>query len=511
MTIIIFQEGATVSIEKRSGGPDSVGRPRTSAAPAALLQRSRCAARLLLTVTAFSLAACAVGPEYRAPEMPLTPGYLNGSALAPPDPASSSQWWTSFGDADLDRIIERVSTQNLDLAQARARIEQARAIARRAGAARLPQAETGISASSRRSSIESPIGKLADSLGAPRRDEEYGAGVQATWELDLFGGLRREEEAAGAEARVAEIGGEAVLLSVRSEAADAYLALRGYQARLALAQSQQSTQDHLVALIQQRFDKGISSDRELKRAIGEQHRVRATLPPLLVQVEAQLNRLDVLMGQQPGTYRGEFERYVAQPLAPTPAGNASPGELLRHRPDVVAAERRLFAANSRIGAAIAGYYPRVSLGGSVGVAATSSGSLFTDDALLAQGLVGLRWRLFDFGRVDAEVAQARGKEAESLAAYRSTVLRACEDVEGALSRLVQARIQAATLEEQVAALTSARNQSELAYRGGVLALIDVLDAERELLAASDQLASTRAEAARAAVASYRALGGGWPG
>lgn len=469
------------------------------------------AARWIPIVAAASLAGCAVGADYHRPEVALTPRYLQASALGPADAASSQDWWRAFGDDDLNRIIERAMAQNLDLAQARARIKQATAMAQRAGAARLPRVDVAGSSSTQRASIESPLGRIADSLGAPRNDDDYSVGAQATWELDLFGGLRREREAAGAEMQAAEVSSAAVRLSIQSEAADAYLALRGFQARLSLAKSQQETQENLVDLIQQRFDKGVSADRELKRAIGERERVRATIPPLVTQIDAQLNRLDVLMGAQPGTYRSELERFTAQPLPPTPAASASPGELLRHRPDVVAAERHLAAANARIGAAIAGYYPRVSLGGSVGFEATGPDSMFTNDALQAQGLVGLRWRLFDFGRVDAEVAQARGREAELLAAYRGAVLRASEDVENALCRLVQARLQAMILERQIAALSSARDQAELAYRGGVLALIDVLDADRELLAASDQLATTRAESARAAVASYRALGGGWPG
>lgn len=458
-----------------------------------------------------SLAACAVGPDYHRPDVALTPSFMQSPALAPEDGASTQRWWHAFGDVDLDRIMERVMEQNLDLAQAQARIEQARAMAQRTGAARLPKVEAAASASTQRASIESPLGRIADGLGAPRAYEDYGLGAQASWELDLFGGLRREQEAAGAEAQAAEVGSAAVRISIQAEAADAYLALRGYQARLSLARSQQSTQEKLVDLIQQRFDKGVSADRELQRAIGERERVRATIPPLVAQIDAQLNRLDVLMGTQPGTYRSELERFTAQPVAPNPAASAAPGELLRHRPDVVAAERRLAAANARIGAAIAGYYPRVSLGGSAGFDATQSGSVFTSDGFQVQGVVGLRWRLFDFGRVDAEVAQARGREAELLAAYRASVLRASEDVENALSHLVQARLQSTILERQIAALTSARDQAELAYRGGVLALIEVLDADRELLAASDQLATTRAESARAAVASYRALGGGWPG
>jgi outer membrane protein TolC len=182
---------------------------------------------------------------------------------------------------------------------------------------------------------------------------------------------------------------------------------------------------------------------------------------------------------------------------------------MRRRPDIAAAERRLAASNARIGVAVADYYPHVSLTGLLGVASVGTGTLFTGNGVQASGGAGLRWRLFDFGKVDAEVAGARGHEAEALALYRGTVLRATEDVETSLTRLAEGRAEIASREAQVAALTRSRDQARQAYQQGVLALVDVLDADRALLEASDRLASAQAGAARASVAAIRALGGGW--
>jgi outer membrane protein TolC len=217
----------------------------------------------------------------------------------------------------------------------------------------------------------------------------------------------------------------------------------------------------------------------------------------------------VLVGEQPGSNRALLVASAAIPGAPVPAGSAAPKDLLRRRPDVVAAERRLAASNARIGQAVADYYPHLSLSGLLGVASLGIGNLFTGSALQASGAAGLRWRLFDFGRVDAEVAQARGGRAEALAAWRGAVLRAAEDVETALARFSEAHVERTALERQVAALTVARDQTQQAYQGGVIGLIDVTDADRELLAASDRLAAVKGDEARAAVAAYRALGGGW--
>jgi outer membrane protein TolC len=187
----------------------------------------------------------------------------------------------------------------------------------------------------------------------------------------------------------------------------------------------------------------------------------------------------------------------------------APADLLRRRPDVVAAEGRLAASNARIGVAIAEYYPHISLSGLVGSLTTEASTLFTGGAFQASGGAALRWRLFDFGRVDAEVAQARGRDAEVLAAWRGATLRAAEDVETALVRLVQARAERAALVRQIAQLKKARDETRKAYSGGVAALIDVFDADRQELVASDRLATVTADEARAAVATYRALGGGW--
>jgi outer membrane protein TolC len=217
----------------------------------------------------------------------------------------------------------------------------------------------------------------------------------------------------------------------------------------------------------------------------------------------------VLTGQQAGIGHTELAQAVAIPVAPDPSGSIEPAELMRRRPDLVAAERQLAAANARIGVAISDYYPRVSLAGLLGFATVGGGGLFTGDALQAGAMGGLRWRLFDFGKVDAEVAQARGREAEALARYRGTVLHATEDVEDSLTRLAEGRAEIALRERQVASLTRSRDQARQAYAGGVLALVDVLDADRALLDASDRLATARTDTARASVAAIRALGGGW--
>lgn len=461
----------------------------------------------ILLLAAGTLAGCTMGPDYHPPEIGLTPGYMSAAGIAVE--RENASWWSGFDDPILADLVTRATAGNLDIAQAEARITQARAVARAAGAALLPGIDAAGSVVSASQSRETPVGKITQAFGQPRANTQYAVGAEASWEIDLFGGLRRGREAARADLGSAEAQAAGVRIAIAAETADAYVALRGLQARLAIAERQRTIQARLVDLIRQRVDQGLSADREMNRATGALEGVRASLPPLRAGVAAQLNRIDVLVGEQPGTNRTLLIAERAVPTAPRPEGSGAPTELLRRRPDIVAAERRLAAANARIGVSIADYYPHLSLSGLLGVASLGTGTLFTGNAVQASGGAGLRWRLFDFGRVDAEVAQARGAQAEALAAWRGSVLKAAEDVETALSRLSEVHVERGDLARQIAALTKARAQADQAYAGGVVALIEVIDADRELLAASDRQASVQTEEARAAIAAYRALGGGW--
>jgi NodT family efflux transporter outer membrane factor (OMF) lipoprotein len=455
------------------------------------------------------LSACMVGPDYRRPDLALTPAFHTPAPPATGQSATLDAWWAGFGDPELVTVVERAGAQNLDLAQARARLVQSRAAAKAAGAALLPTVDGAGSAANGQTSLLGPLGEIGRHLpGYPRDYNDFALNAEAAWEIDLFGGLRRERQAAAADAKAARANADAVRVAVEADAADAYLQVRAYQARLAVARRQETVRGDLVALLDRRIGEGVSPERERRQAQAELEAVRAAAPPLTAGLDAELNRLDVLMGVQPGTYRAELIADGPLPAPPSLSSTSTPAGLLRRRPDVIAAEQRLIAANARIGAAIADYYPKVSIQALYGVDSLDSSRVFSGDALQHQVAAGFRWRLFDFGRIDAEVAAAKGKDAEALAAYRSSVLRAAEEVENAYSERAQDELRAAALDRQIAELTIARRQAEDAYEGGVVSLIEVRDADRDLLTASDELTQARARAARAAVASFRALGGG---
>ncbi|MFW2853033.1 efflux transporter outer membrane subunit [Sphingomonas sp. TX0543] len=463
--------------------------------------------KIYLLLAPVTLAGCTVGADYVRPQPAIAPAFGHAALIERRD--ADAAWWRGFNDPLLATLVDRTVARNTDLAQARARIDQSRAAARAAGAALLPAADAAATATTVSQSRNTAIGRITRAVGAERGYTEYAVGTQASWEIDLFGGLRRGREAARADLAAAEASAGAVAIAVAAETADAYLTLRAFQSRLAVARDQERNQAQLDELVRQRVEQGIAAERDRNRTIAQLEGVRAAMAPLRAGIEAQLNRLDVLVGDPPGSNRALLIDARPVPAAPTPAGGAAPADLLRRRPDVVAAERRLAASNARIGVALADYYPHLSLSGLLGVASLGTANLFTGNSVQASGGAALRWRLFDFGRVDAEVAAARGRQAEALAAWRGSVLTAAEDVETALARLAEAHKERASLERETAALARARAQAQDAYAAGAVGLIDVIDANRELLAATDRLAATRADEARAAVAAYRALGGGW--
>lgn len=459
-----------------------------------------------------TLGGCEVGPDYKPPETELAPFHNVPAAGAQTKGAAPSldRWWTGFNDPALEKVVSRALAQNLDLAAAFARVQQARAAAGEAEAELFPTVDADATATGENISERGPLGSiLKDEPGFHRDQQEYTFGPMASWEIDLSGGLRRASAAAQAEAEAAEAEQVATRITVAADAADAYLQIRGIQARLAVALDQVATDAHLLKIVHIRFDAGQADDREIAQAEALLRQAQATMPNLRIALEAQLNRLDVLMGAQPGTYAREFAAPAAIPAIPPIGNNNAPVDVLRRRPDVIAAERRLAASNEKIGAAISDYYPKISISGALGFDSLSVSHLFTAKSFQPIGTGAIRWRLFDFGKVEAEVGQAKGAKAEALSAYRQSVLKAAEDVENALMSLVQDETHVEELQSEVDSFTRSRDLSQRAYEAGAIGLTDVLDANRELLSARDELDLTRTEAARAAVRTFRALGGGW--
>ncbi|MBB5684939.1 efflux transporter outer membrane subunit [Sphingobium boeckii] len=472
----------------------------------------------LPSLLAIALSACAAGPDYVRPEMSQPSAFfgaqqaLERTVQSPQIEAATSQWWASFGDPMLSSLVDSALQQNLDIAQAKARVTQARASLGTANAALLPSGSFSAQATAARQSLETPVGRIAQSSpGFDRNGEVYEGNLSAGWEADVFGGLRRGQEVALANYQGSQAGVAAARLTVAAQAADTYIVIRGLQARIGVATAQVDTQKRLVEIVRLQYAKGVAAELELRQAEGALSQVEASVPTLEDGLNAAMNALDVLLGVQPGAHRNMLSVSASIPHAPVLTDIGSPADLLRRRPDLMIAESRLIASNARIGLAMAEYFPKFSLGGLFGTATTSAGNLLSGGASQAQGFLGLRWRLFDFGRIDAEIASAKGGHAEALAAYRQAILRASEDVENALSALVKREAQEATLGKGELAFERAQSASLAAYKGGAVSLIEVLDADRRLLDTRDARAQAKTETARAAVASFRAIGGGWTG
>ena len=467
-----------------------------------------------LILSASLMAGCAVGPDYRRPDTALSDSFL-GQPSVEQRPAtmlaSLVAWWEGFDDPALTEFVAKALEQNLDLAQASARVAQARAGLGAANAALLPSGNISGQAARAYQSVETPLGQVLNSTpGYDRYGSAYELNLGASWEVDLFGSLRRSREAALAEYQASAAGATAIRLAVAAQTADIYITVRGLQTRLGIANQQVKTQQELLEKVQLLYSKGLAASYQVRQTEGALAQVQATVPVLHIGLDAAMNALDIMLGTPPGTHRTQLANARSIPLAPQITAMGTPADLLRRRPDLIVAERRLAAANARIAEAVAEYYPKFSLSALLGSAtAVSAGNLFTGGASQSAGVLGLRWRLFDFGRINAQIDQAKGQEAEALAAYCQSALRASEDVENAFSSLVNREAQATTLTAAETALTQARQSSFIAYEKGTASLIDVLQADETLLRASDARAQARTESARAAVAAFRALGGGW--
>lgn len=460
-----------------------------------------------------ALQACAVGPDYKRPVSTLSTEFKGQVAIdkrVGSNPADIARWWEGFNDPLLSRLVQEALVNNLDIAQAAARSTQARAGLDAAAAVLLPSASIGASGGQAQLSERSGIGAVSSALGSDRSFSSYEANIATSWELDLAGGLDRQKEAALAEYQASEAGVVAARLAVIAGVADAYILIRGLQARLAIARAQVKVQEDAVRLIRLRHQNGVAAESTLRAAEASLAQVRTVPPAMQAALESALNAMDVLLGSQPGTHRDMLLTPSPIPGAPAVSGAGGPAELLRRRPDLIIAERRLAAANARIGQSMSEYFPKFSFSALLGTASTAgAGSLFTAPATQAQGFLGLRWRLFDFGRIDAEIKSAKGAYSEALAAYRSAVLRASQDVEDAFAALVNSEEQERLLAQGEASLQGARNSAEAAFARGTTSKIEVLDAEFKLLTIADARVRVQTASARSAVLSFKALGGGW--
>ncbi|OQB38407.1 MAG: Toluene efflux pump outer membrane protein TtgI precursor [Candidatus Hydrogenedentes bacterium ADurb.Bin179] len=337
----------------------------------------------------------------------------------------------------------------------------------------------------------------------------YQAGFDASWELDLFGGVRRATEAARAEIEAAEESRRSLLLMVAAEVARTYFDLRAYQNRLDISRKNIRTLEESLELVTARFNAGLTNELDVKRAEAQLATTRSTLPAMEYYVEQAIHRLGILSGREPGALRQELADAAPLPPAPPEVLVGLPSELLSRRPDVRFAERELAAATARIGVATADLFPRFSLTGSFsGADDTLAGLRLGANHLWSIG-PAVQWPVFDAGRIRANIRIQNARQEQALLAYEKAVLYSLEDVENALVRYAKEQNRLVELTAAVQASQKALDIADDLYKQGLVNFLNVLDAQRTLFAAQDQRVQSQANVLTSLVALYKALGGGW--
>jgi NodT family efflux transporter outer membrane factor (OMF) lipoprotein len=474
--------------------------------------------RARATLAALLLTGCTtVGPNYRQPDVAVPAQYAEPHEAQGLSDAELASWWRQFGDPQLDNLIARAIALNLDVQSAAARIREARARELVAGARNLPTLDGQASATRQRISenaIPTPPGAGAPgsggSFGLPGSEfSTFRVGLDASWEIDLFGGTRRGIEAAGARTGAAIWDRRDLQASAAAEVAIAYFTLRTVQERMGNAEADLARLQREEQLRRARFKGGLINGIDVEQQKSEAATAAAELPTLQAQAEAQIHAIGLLTGTTPEALIAELSPAKAIPASPAiPTG--LPSDLLRRRPDIRAAERDIAAATADIGVATADLYPRISLTAAPALVSTALASLLDWGSRSYSIGASLLWPLFDGGKTRANIAVADAKQEQELIAYRKTVLVALKDVEDALSRTQADRDRLADLARSHDAATRAEALSRTRFRGGLVTYSDVITNQGKRLSVEKQMIETRGALARDSVALFKALGGGWP-
>jgi NodT family efflux transporter outer membrane factor (OMF) lipoprotein len=460
----------------------------------------------LLPLLLLLLAGCVVGPNYHPPQTaspaqwasPLEGGETNL-------PAADARWWSAFHDAELDSLIVRAGESNLNLRAAWARLREARAAVRLASGALGPSLDTSASYSESRYPAN---GFPQYPPGIPLQENVYQAGFDAAWELDVFGGARRNLEAARANAAAVEFARRALLLSVRAETARNYIDARAFQSRLDVVRQNLQAQQNALALTRDLYAKGLTSELDVKQATALVAVTAASQPAYEAGFRQSAYRLAVLLGQPPAALLDELSPSPI-PASPPVVPVGLPANLLQRRPDIRQSERQLAAATARIGVAVADLFPKFSLTGDVGLQSISLSDWFSAGSRFWSVGPTVQWRLFDSGQIRANIRIQNARQEQALADYEQTVLGAFEEVESALTAYAKEQLRRESLLAAVDANRQAVALAEQLYRNGLTDYLRVLVAQRSFYESQDAAIVSQQAVALDLISLYKALGGGW--
>ena len=462
--------------------------------------------------------SCSVGPDYQAPKSVMPAAWLEGWNLGnvgiDARPAELARWWTEFNDPLLNSLIERAVKSNLDIFIAEARVREARASLVLSEAGEWPTVDVSGSYSRNRSSANAVGSRAQGAVAAPRSNDNleqdlYRTGFDAGWEMDVFGGTRRSVEVARANVEAAVEDRRDVLVTLLGDVAKNYIDLRGRQRQLAVTQANLQAQQEILRLTRIRFDAGLASDLETAQAEGVAQTTAAQIPTSESAIKQIAYRLDLLLGVQPGATWNELAAQAPIPALPPQAHVGLPAELLRRRPDIRRAERQLAAATAQIGVATADLYPKFFLTGVFGLQSVSASDWFSGPSRFWSIGPTIIWPVFDAGKIRANIEIRNAQQEQTLKLYEKSVLSALGDVESALVNYSKEQVRYRSLLAAVEANRRALAISNDLYAQGLIAFLNVLDAERTLYTSENDLAQSEANMASNLVALYKALGGGW--
>jgi NodT family efflux transporter outer membrane factor (OMF) lipoprotein len=506
------------------------------------LARTRGKARLrpiaALAILALSLAGCTLGPDFVKPSSWFPSSWFESKSQAINDsnPAPISQpvtdpiavdWWSVFNDAELVSLENRVATANLDVKSATVRLAESRAQRRITAASEFPQvngdasyqrerpSEKGVfnllsgGAGGGGSSAGGMTGFPAGGIGGLKAFDLYQYGLDASWELDLWGRVRRSIEAADASIDASAEARRSILISVLAEVALDYIQLRGVQTQLQISRENLATAQDSLALTQKRAADGLTSQLDVANAAAQVATTRAAIPQLQQQEAQVINQLGFLLGEPPGALADELA--TAQPIPPVPprVPLGLPSELARRRPDIRQAEAQLHAQTAQIGVAVASFYPSVTLNGSLDLQAIRFADLGSWAARTYSLGPSISIPLFEGGRLKGNLALTKAEQQEAAIGYQRTVLNAWQEVDNAL---IAYRAEQRRRDDAARAVAENRRALDLAreqYRQGLIPFLQVLTDEQQLLAAEQQDAQSTTTVSTNLVSLYKALGGGW--
>jgi multidrug efflux system outer membrane protein len=459
------------------------------------------------------LTGCAVGPDYQAPQ-PALPANFSEPGGTPPSTNSMmvpvDDWWTVLQDPTLNELMQEAARSAPDLAMADARIREARALRTIAASDQYPTLDAGGAYNRTHGSENVPLGVPPGGLGPGEDGNIWQAGFDASWEIDIFGGLRRKTESANASYQGEIASRRDVALTLYAEIARNYAELRSVQRQLVIIKDELADQSTLLSLTQSRFNAGLSSRQEVASDQAGVSAVEAQIPTLVTEEHAAIYRIAVLIGRNPEELLGKLTAPVSvSEMAPPDVPVGLPSDLLRRRPDISVAERTLAAANARIGVAKADLYPHFYLTGLAGLESLNFNTFINAASGYYAVGPGITWKVFDADKIRSEVLAERARTDQAAVAYQLTVLNALKEVETALVSYAQAEIRHHSLTNEVAADRTTLALSSQLYDRGVEDYYTVLDARENLEAAEYELAGSERDTLVSLIALYKSLGGGW--